>query len=55
MNYSYYELINVCETISTQIDTVITILQQYLPPILSVLTFALLLKVGFSCLRGYKV
>lgn len=53
--YNYYELISICETISGQLDTVITILQQYIPSILSVLTFALLLKVGFTCLRGYKV
>lgn len=53
--YNYYDLIAVCETISGKLDTVISLLQLYIPQILSVLTFAILLKVGFTCLRGYKV
>lgn len=55
MNYSYYELIAVCESIETKLDTVITLLQNNLTPILYVITFAVLLKIGFTCLRGYKV
>lgn len=55
MNYSYYELIAVCETISTKIDTVITLLQNNLTPLLYIITFAVLLKIGFTCMRGYKV
>lgn len=53
--YNYYELVAICETISGQIDTIILFLEQYIPPILYTLTFALVLKIGFSCLRGYKV
>lgn len=55
MNYSYYELIAVCESIEDKLDTVITLLQNNLTPILYVITFAVLLKIGFTCLRGYKV
>lgn len=55
MNYGYYELISVCQDIETKLDTVITLLQNNLTPILYVITFAVLLKIGFTCLRGYKV
>lgn len=55
MNYNYYELIAVCESIETKLDTVITLLQNNLTPILYVITFFVLLKIGLTCLRGYKV
>lgn len=55
MNYSYYELISVCESIEEKLDTLILLLQQNLTPILYVITFFVLLKVGLTCLRGYKV
>lgn len=55
MNYSYYELVNVCERIEEKLDTVISLLQQNLTPILYCIAFAILLKIGFTCLRGYKL
>lgn len=55
MNYGYYELISICESISGKIDTIISLLQQNLTPILYIITFFVLLKIGFTCLRGYKV
>jgi|GEM_PF-5482068 len=55
MNYGYYELIAVCESIATKMDTIITLLQQNLTPILYIITFFVLLKIGFTCMRGYKV
>lgn len=53
--YNYYELVAVCETIATKIDTVISLLETNLTPLLYIITFAVFLKVGFTCLRGYKV
>lgn len=53
--YSYYELVTVCEAISNKIDTVIILLQNNLTPLLYIITFAVLLKIGFTCMRGYKV
>lgn len=55
MNYGYYELISICETISTKIDTVIILLQNNLTPLLYIVTFAVLLKIGFTCMKGIKV
>lgn len=53
--YDFSELVSICNTISGKLDTVITLLQNNLTPILYIITFALLLKIGFTCLRGYKV
>lgn len=53
--YNYYELVAVCETIATKIDTVIYLLETNLTPLLYIISFAVLLKIGFSCLRGYRV
>lgn len=53
--YNYYELVQVCETIATKLDNVISILESNLTPLLYIITFAVFLKVGFTCLRGYKV
>lgn len=53
--YNYYELIQACNAISDKIDTVITLLQSNLAPLLYIVTFAVFLKIGFTCMRGYKV
>lgn len=53
--YNYYELVAVCERIELGVNTIITLLQQNLTPLLYLITFAILLKIGFTCLRGYKV
>lgn len=55
MNYSFYELVEICERIEGKLDSVILLLQQNLTPILFVITFFVILKVGLTCLRGYKV
>ena len=53
--YDFSELVSICNTISSKLDTVIELLQFNLSPILYVITFYVLLKIGFTCLRGYKV
>ena len=52
---SYYDLIRVCNEISSKLDTLTLYLQNTLTPILYLIAFFVLLKVGFTCLRGYKV
>ena len=54
MNYGYYELLTVCENIERKLDSLIILLQNNLTPILYVITFFVFLKIGFTCLRGYK-
>lgn len=53
--YNYYELVQVCETIASKLDSVISILETNLTPLLYIITFAVFLKVSFTCLRGYKI
>lgn len=53
--YNYYDLIAICETISGQITTISNLLEHYVPMICGTLLFILFIKVGFTCLRGYKV
>ncbi len=52
--YNYYELVAVCNQIAEKLDFLTLYLQNTLTPILYILAFAFLLKIGFTCLRGYS-
>ncbi len=60
--YDWSNLVRICNEISGKLDIVtsqLTILTDYLQgvltPILHLICFAFFLKIGFTCLRGYKV
>lgn len=52
---NYYELVRICGDISNKFDDLSVYLENTLTPLLYIITFAVFLKIGFSCLRGYKV
>lgn len=52
--YSYYELIQAVNQLSSKLDQLSAYLHSVLTPLLYVVIFAILLKIGFSCIRGYK-
>ncbi len=53
--YNYYDLINAVNRLISVVQGLETYLHSVLTPILYILLFAFLLKVGFTCMRGYKV
>lgn len=53
--YNYYELIKVVESVGDKLDVLCTFLQSNLTSLLYAVVLYILLKVGFSCLRGYKL
>lgn len=53
--YNYYDLIAICEEISTKLDSLQGSIDMYLPKILVVIAFGVFLKVGFTCMKGIKV
>lgn len=52
--YNYWDLIQAVNDLGTKIDLLYSYLQSTLTPILYIILFAVLLKVGFHCIRGYK-
>lgn len=53
--YNYYELVQAVNRLITVVQELDSYLRSVLTPILYVLVFAFLLKIGFTCLRGYKL
>lgn len=53
--YNYYDLISAVNALGVKIDTLISLQAATLKPILFTLIFILLLKVGFSSKRGYRL
>lgn len=53
--YNYYDLIKAIQSLEDLVNKMFVYLQSVLTPILYVLCFALFLKIGFTCMRGYKV
>lgn len=52
---NYYDLVTICQGISNKLDSLLNLLNEVLYPILYLIGFYILLKIGFTCLRGYKV
>lgn len=53
--YNYYELIKAVQSLENLVNELFIYLRGVLTPILYVLCFVLFLKIGFTCMRGYKV